>query len=94
MVLFDGPVVSGCPPLNEGSHDGSYIMITIMCETGIWENVMICQWPRDNSEYAPSQWEMALQCNAISYWLDAYTEWSLVTHFNSNSKVAVFGSHA
>ena len=27
--------------------------------------------------YPPSQWETALQCNAISYWLDAYTEWSL-----------------
>ena len=28
--------------------------------------------------YAPSQWEMALHCNAISRWLSAYTEWSLV----------------
>ena len=25
---------------------------------------------------APSQWEMALHCNAIYHWLGAYTEWS------------------
>ena len=31
----------------------------------------------DHSLHAPSQWKMALQCNAISHWLDAYTEWSL-----------------
>ena len=33
--------------------------------------------PRDHFVYAPSHWEMALQCNAISDWLGAYTEWSL-----------------
>ena len=52
---------------------------------------------RDNSVYAPSQWEMALHCsaishwpctqpmrdgvtgpcNAVSYWLGTYTEWSV-----------------
>ena len=32
---------------------------------------------RDHSVYGPSQWEMALQCNAISHWLGAYTECSL-----------------
>ena len=26
---------------------------------------------------APSQWEMALHCNAISHWLGAFTDWSL-----------------
>ena len=31
---------------------------------------------RDHSGYAPSQWETALQCNAISHGLRAYTEWS------------------
>ena len=31
----------------------------------------------DHSVYAASQWEMALHSNAISHWLDAYTEWSL-----------------
>ena len=36
-------------------------------------------WPqcRDHSAYMPSQWETALQCNAISHWLGAYTERSL-----------------
>ena len=27
---------------------------------------------RDHSVYAPSHWEMALQCNTISQWLGAY----------------------
>ena len=31
-----------------------------------------------------SQWEMVLQCNTISHWLGAYTEWSLLTHANIN----------
>ena len=31
----------------------------------------------DHSVYAPSQWEMKLHCNAISYWLGACTELSL-----------------
>ena len=30
---------------------------------------------RDNSLYAPSQWETTLHCNAVSNWLDAYTKW-------------------
>ena len=39
---------------------------------------------RDQSVYAPSQWEMALQCNAIycnaiSHRLGAYNDWSLKT---------------
>ena len=31
----------------------------------------------DHFVYAPSQWEMPLQCNVIYHWLDAYTKWSL-----------------
>ena len=33
---------------------------------------------RDHFVYAPSQWEMTLQCNVVSHWLGAYTKWSLV----------------
>ena len=32
---------------------------------------------RDHSVYGPSQWQTALQCNAVSHWLGPYTEWSL-----------------
>ena len=35
-------------------------------------------WCIAHSAYAPSQWGMALQCNAISHWLSAYPEWSLM----------------
>ena len=33
---------------------------------------------KDHSVYVPWQWETALQCNAVSHWLGAYTEWSLI----------------
>ena len=33
---------------------------------------------RDDFEYAPSQWEMTLQCKVISYWLGACTKRPLV----------------
>ena len=32
---------------------------------------------RDQSRYAPNQWEMTLQCNDVSHWLGAYLDWSL-----------------
>ena len=39
-------------------------------------------FPRDLPVYASSQWETALQCNAVSHWLDAYTKWPLLhQHF-------------
>ena len=31
----------------------------------------------DHFVYAPSQWEMTLQCIVVSHWLGARTEWSL-----------------
>ena len=31
----------------------------------------------NHSGYAPSQWEMTIQCNVVSHWLSAYTEWWL-----------------
>ena len=35
---------------------------------------------RDQFVNAPSQWEMTLHCNIISYWLGTYTKWSLSQH--------------
>ena len=32
---------------------------------------------RDQSRYAPSQWETSLHCNDVSQWLGAYLDWSL-----------------
>ena len=32
---------------------------------------------RDHFVYAPSKWENTLQCNVVSHWLGACTEWSL-----------------
>ena len=47
---------------------------------GVWLGLLVgCHMmtPRGHSVYAPSQWETALQCNAVSHWLGPYTEWSL-----------------
>ena len=35
---------------------------------------------RDHFVNVPSQWEMALHCNIVSHWLDAYTKWSLYAY--------------
>ena len=59
------------------------------CEKEIWKELKwhignlanLSEAPilhQDHSVYAPSQWEMALQYKAISHWLGAYTEWSLL----------------
>ena len=40
---------------------------------------------RDQSVNAPCQWEMTLQCNAVSHWLGVYTEWSM--HLEQYDKV-------
>ena len=41
--------------------------------------------------YAPSQWETMLQCNIVSHWLGAFTKWSLLTIYLSDSSLMVTG---
>ena len=49
----------------------------LICSCIIWSNMH-----RDHSVHAPSLWESALHRNAISQWLVACTEWSLIQpHF-------------
>ena len=43
-------------------------------DIGMAEDEIFC---RDLSVDVPSQWETTLHCNVISYWLGAYTKWSL-----------------
>ena len=35
---------------------------------------------RDQSWYAPSQWEMSLHCNDVSHWLGSHLDWSLTLY--------------
>ena len=43
-----------------------------------------CCGCRDHFAYALSQWEIMLQCNIVSHWLDANTKWSLgLCHISS-----------
>ena len=42
-------------------------------------NTVRCLYTRDHFVYAPRQWETTLQCNVVSHWLGACTEWSLYT---------------
>ena len=41
---------------------------------------------RNHSVYAPSQWDTALHCNAVSHWLGAYTK-SLVVPWIKHGKL-------
>ena len=43
---------------------------------------------RNHSGYELGQWEMMLQCNAVSHWLSPYPEWSLHCHQVSCSTFA------
>ena len=48
---------------------------------------------RDQSRYAPSQWETSLHCNDVSHWPGAYLDWSLIGlfHCNGNSVLTDLG---
>ena len=41
---------------------------------------------RDQSRYAPNQWETSLHCNDVSHWLGVYLDWSLVSCLFSSPK--------
>ena len=47
--------------------------------------VMIRDCVSGHSGYELGQWEMMLQCNAISHWLSSYPEWPLCLHSNSRA---------
>ena len=53
----------------------TYIMSAILLTS--WTYI---QWSFCVLQYAPSQWEPTLQCNAVSHWLGACTKWSLHIH--------------
>ena len=66
-----------------------HVPSTQLCEMGVFEERLrrssykwTTQEPfskhsyRDQSRYAPSQWETSLQRNDVSHWLGAYLEWS------------------
>ena len=48
------------------------------------EEIAVCScysmFLRDQSRYAPNQWETSLQCNDVSHWLGAHLDWSLVSN--------------
>ena len=44
--------------------------------------------PRNHFVFAPSQWEMTLQCNVISHWLGAPTKLSLLPWLSHNGMLA------
>ena len=59
------------------SHwSGASLSINIYVFHNIWIS-------RNYFVYVPSQWETVLQCNVVSHWLGACTEWSLITLLSS-----------
>ena len=69
--------------------------VTWRCTVSFWRNdynhlpyrdvfPRKCRWrryPRADSRFAPSQWEMALLCNDVSHWLCASLESALYQNF-------------
>ena len=64
-----------CLPEAHHQHDENcyenlfHITVPVCCQATIY---------RDDSRFAPSQWETSLQSNAVSHWLDANLESSLI----------------
>ena len=58
-----------------------YVRFIILCQENV-AKVWYClrYHGRDHFVYVPSQWETTLHCNVVSYWLGAYTKWSLSWH--------------
>ena len=57
----------------------SHISLNLCCihnwfRWAIYQAISSC---RNQSRYAPSQWETLLHCNYISHWLGTYLDWSL-----------------
>ena len=66
----------GCPCVSQsGLITTGYIFFQ-----NIHSNHPISYHHRDQFGNAPSQWEMMLHCNVISYWLGAQKKWSLLSH--------------
>ena len=64
-----------------------YIQALYTIYAWLWNNqCKVClnfPYCRDHYVCAPSQWETALQCNAVPHWLGAYTKWVLYRVVNS-----------
>ena len=61
------------------NYDIEWMKMLIVILTSNIISYYAIQWPvmgRDHFVYTPSQWE-TLQCNAVSHWLGAFTEWFL-----------------
>ena len=74
---------------HQGKHQSSALVV--LCDDGQWfpsqrasnrgeaflcNGIIFPSRGRDNFAYAPSQWEMTLQCNILFHWLGAYAKWS------------------
>ena len=67
--------------MSKGNSCPTFVMEWHFFGTNLVLFVTLCIWycyGRDHFVYVPSQWEMALHCNAISHWVGAYTEWFLL----------------
>ena len=82
------PRTSGTIMLTSDSLSVAVYFLTV--KTGGCFNIKMPSYQhRADSSFVPSQWQMALLCNAISHWLDAYLE-STLQHKNSHYKDKYF----
>ena len=78
--LTNRPSVSfeGMHPVTHGDAHVQIIRNTHMLS--ITHNVLLHYYNRADSRFAPSQWEMSLQSNAVSHWLCANLESALLQY--------------
>ena len=54
-----------------------------------WPLSIVIHYHRADSRFVPSQWEAALQSNAVSHWLGASLESALLSHWGVNRMVKI-----
>ena len=65
-------------PMSKRSH--TFEKITVVANQMVKDHMALRGFDfiiKDQSRYAPIQWETPLQCNDVSHWLGAYLDWFL-----------------
>ena len=81
FVVFYCGLVFMIDPCHAGllhRHWDNHMIAPVPGQWDMW-SLDLCKIPSVCSHflYAPNQWEMMLQCNAVSHWLSANITWSL-----------------
>ena len=84
-----------CCAYNTNSHQAKWcIYLWLALYGAVWDHLAYgFNQRRDHFWYRLSQWETALQCNAVSHWLRLYSEWSLSVRERISANMGHVGRH-